>query len=179
MKVMFLDRDGVINEDTGHLYKVSDWIFTDNCLDALKTIVRKGFQIVIITNQAGIAKGYYSVEDYEALTDWYVGVLKKHNISVLDVFYCPHHPQGEVKQFAKECMCRKPNPGMIEQALEKYEIDLEDSVLIGDKVSDVEAGFKAGVNNLVLLDSRYLLDERAVSFDVSHFSSLYDFSLTL
>jgi D-glycero-D-manno-heptose 1,7-bisphosphate phosphatase len=179
MKVMFLDRDGVVNEDTGYPYKISDWQFTVNCIEALKTIVDKGYQIVIITNQAGIAKGYYSIKDYETLTKWYVEVLKKENIPVLDVFYCPHHPEGIVEPLTKECKCRKPNTGMIEQALEKYEIDLENSILVGDRISDVQAGFNAGIKNLVLLNSKYLSDNEPTYFEVSAFTNLYDFSLTL
>ena len=176
---MFLDRDGVINEDTGHLYKICDWIFTTNCLKALKAIVEKGYQLIIITNQAGIAKGYFTVEDYERLTDWYIDVLKAHEIPILDVFYCPHHPQGKVVQFTQQCKCRKPQPGMIKRGLDKYEIDMDNSVLVGDKASDVQAGFGAGLKKLVLLDSKYSFDEDMISIDVSRYSSLYDFSLSL
>jgi D-glycero-D-manno-heptose 1,7-bisphosphate phosphatase len=168
-----------LNEDTGYLYNISDWTFTHNCIDALKTIVDKGYQIVIITNQSGIAKGYYSINDYETLTKWYVGVLRKENIPVLDVFYCPHHPEGIVEQLRKECKCRKPNTGMIEKTLEKYDIDLEESILVGDKVSDVQAGFNAGIKHLVLLDSKYISAENHEKIDVSNFKNLYDFSLTL
>ena len=108
--------------------------------------------MIIITNQAGIARGYYSVKDYEILTAWYIEELSKEKIPVLDIFYCPHHPEGVVKELAKVCKCRKPKTGMIEQALNKYNINLEESILVGDRVSDVQAGFDARNRKLSFID---------------------------
>lgn len=179
MKVIFLDRDGVLNEDTGYLYKISDWKFTVNCIKALKQIVSKGYQIIIITNQSGIARGYYSQSDYSTLTQWYVDTLQKESIPVLDVFHCPHHPEGSIKSLSITCQCRKPEIGMIQQACEKYEIDLEASILVGDRESDVEAGFNAGIKTLVLLNNEQGSSESNLGFEVSTFNNLYQFCLTL
>ncbi|NVJ60870.1 MAG: HAD family hydrolase [Gammaproteobacteria bacterium] len=181
MKVIFLDRDGVINVDTGHLYKIGDWKFTSNCVKALKSFVKKGFEIIVITNQAGIAKGYYSVHDYNVLTDWYVNYLANKDVPILDVFYCPHHPEGNIDEFSVSCNCRKPKPGLIESAFVKYDIDIANSFLVGDKISDIRAGSEAGLENLVLLDSEYFSEEESSALKEKHlrFKNLYDFSLNL
>jgi D-glycero-D-manno-heptose 1,7-bisphosphate phosphatase len=150
-KVLFLDRDGVINVDKGYVYKIEDIEFIDGIFDLCKTYQDKGYEIIIITNQAGIARGYYTEEDFIKLMDWMKKKFEKRGINILDVFYCPHHPD-----FTGECSCRKPKPGMILEAAKKYNIDLKSSVLIGDKISDIEAGKRAGISKLYLLNSKYV-----------------------
>tara|TARA_B100000795_G_C22800203_1_gene441461 strand:- start:2719 stop:3237 length:519 start_codon:yes stop_codon:yes gene_type:complete len=153
MKVIFLDRDGVINKDTGYLYKISDFQFLDGIFDACKHFNKIGYKIIIITNQSGIQRGYFSTNDFEILTIWIIEQFKKKNISILDVFFCPHGPSSK-------CDCRKPKPGLLLEAQNRYDIDLKNSWMIGDKEEDIEAANNAGVHNTLLIKSRYISYEK-------------------
>ena len=146
IKVAFLDRDGVINKEINYLYKIEDFEYTENCIEGLKKIRELGYEIIIVTNQAGIARGYYSVEDYEILTDWYLNDLAKKGIKILDVKFCPHHPKGAVQKYAILCDCRKPNVGMLKSIFEEINIDFANSILIGDKITDIQMGQSMGLN---------------------------------
>jgi D-glycero-D-manno-heptose 1,7-bisphosphate phosphatase len=181
MKVIFLDRDGVINIDSGYVHKKEDWIFTYKCLDALKSFIDKGFKLIIVTNQAGIAKGLYSVEDYNALTKWYLNIFKENGIPVLSVLDCPHHPQGIVVKYKKDCNCRKPKPGLIKNAVSKFKIDIQKSILVGDKISDIIAGTRGGMKNLVIVDSGYFTKKDLFKLEIvpAFYKNLYEFSSKL
>ncbi len=144
-KALFLDRDGVINVDKVHVYKIEDFEFTTGIFELAKRYQDEGFLIFVITNQAGIAKGLYTEEQFLKLTDWMVERFAEKGITITKVYYCPHHPDHD-----GECSCRKPNPGMILQAIEEYDIDPVMSVLIGDRESDVEAGKLAGIGSNLL-----------------------------
>jgi D-glycero-D-manno-heptose 1,7-bisphosphate phosphatase len=146
MKVAFLDRDGVINKEVNYLHKIEDFKYTENCIAGLKKLRELDYEIIIITNQAGIARGFYNVADYQKLTDWYLEDLSSKGIKILDVFYCPHHPKGTIAEYAKVCDCRKPKPGMFIDASNKYKIDFASSIMIGDKISDVEAAISFGLS---------------------------------
>lgn len=157
MKVAFLDRDGVINKEINYLSKIADFEYTENCIQGLKTLSSLGYRIIIVTNQAGIAKGYFNEKDYFILTNWYLNDLKLSEVEVLDVFYCPHHSDGVHELYSTDCNCRKPKPGLLAKAISKYDIDLKHSIMVGDKVSDVEAGLAAGVNSVYLVESGHEL----------------------
>lgn len=148
-KTIFLDRDGVINIDKHYLYKVEDFEFTDKLFETCRYFQSLDYQIIVITNQSGIARGYFSQADFEKLTNWMIKEFKKNDIDILDVFHCPHGPDDN-------CLCRKPKPGMIEDACNKYNIDLNNSWMIGDKVSDMEVALNAGVNNSILITGEYI-----------------------
>jgi len=163
MKVAFLDRDGVINKEVNYLHKIEDFEFTENCIDGLKLLREKGYEIVIVTNQAGIARGYYNEKDYLHLTQWYLNELKAEGISILDVLFCPHHPEGVVPELSVVCECRKPNNGMLEKAIKDYSIDRNSSLLIGDKESDILAGKKAKLNRCYLVRSGHPV--RNINYD--------------
>ena len=175
MKIAFLDRDGVINKEVNYLHKIEDYEYTYNCKTALKKILNAGFEIIIITNQAGIAKGIFTVKDYEKLTNYYRNDLLKDGIKILDILFCPHHPSGSIKKYTKDCNFRKPNPGMIKNILKKYFIDLNKSILIGDKISDIEAGMNAGIKNLYLVESGHKIEPKD-KYRYKTFKNLYDFS---
>ncbi|OON35651.1 D,D-heptose 1,7-bisphosphate phosphatase [Izhakiella australiensis] len=159
MKVAFLDRDGVINNEIDYLFKIEDFSFTSNCIKGLQRIIAKGYEIVVVTNQAGIARGYYTVSQYYELTAWYRAELRRYGINLLDVFYCPHHPNGVVPEYSIDCVCRKPNAGMLEAAASKYQIDKDQSFLVGDKVSDLEAGINFGLNKVYLVETGHQISE--------------------
>ena len=175
----FVDRDGVINKEKNYLYKISEFEFTDHCIDALCNIVDAGYRIIVVTNQSGIGRGYYTETDYHKLTDWYVNKLKAHKVNITDVFFCPHYPSSRLAQYRKHCDCRKPKPGMILQAAEKYDINLATSVLIGDKLTDIQAGEAAGVGTNILVGGQIDLASVSAAMDIPYYENLYQWSLTL
>ena len=139
-KALFLDRDGTLNVEKNYVYKVEDFEFTDGIIELIKAYQKDGFLIFVITNQAGIARGYYTEQDYQVLTEWMTGMLKSYGIKITKVYHCPHHPEVTGK-----CECRKPSPGMILDAINEFNINPSKSVLIGDKKSDILAGENAGI----------------------------------
>ncbi|MFZ6864751.1 D-glycero-beta-D-manno-heptose 1,7-bisphosphate 7-phosphatase [Undibacterium sp. Ji67W] len=145
-----MDRDGVINKEVSYCHKQEDFEFIDGVFPALRKFQDLGYLLIIVTNQAGIARGYYTNAQYEALTLWMCNKLTEQGIKIARVYHCPHHPDG-MGTFALECACRKPKPGMLLQAQRDFDINMEKSILIGDKVSDVEAGFAAGVKRCYLV----------------------------
>ncbi len=125
-KGLFLDRDGVINEDYGYVYRIKDFKFKDGIFELLKLF--KNYEIFIVTNQSGIARGFYDEEDFYKLMGWVKNEFKKRGIDILDVAFCPHHPD-----FTGVCSCRKPEPKMILDLAKKHQINLSNSIMIGDK----------------------------------------------
>ena len=150
-KALFLDRDGVINFDKGYVYKIDDFEFIHGIFKVCRHYMSLGFVIVVVTNQAGIATKYYTELDFHKLDLWMVSQFQKHNVDILQTYFCPHHPN-----FTGMCKCRKPEPGMILTAAKELNIDLSRSVLIGDKNSDIEAGIRAGIAKNLLVRSNSL-----------------------
>lgn len=155
-KAIFLDRDGTINVEKHYLYKVEDFEFLPGVVEALKQLQRDGYMLIIITNQSGIARGYYTEADFQKLNDWMVTTLKEQGVMIAGVYYCPHLPDAEVEAYRKECSCRKPKLGMYQQAILDYNIQLSKSYAIGDKIRDcaickdtVCRGFLIGQNEKV------------------------------
>lgn len=148
-KIIYLDRDGVINKDPGYIYKTEDFRFIDGVFEACHWFLKSGFEIIVITNQSGIGRGYYSLQDYEALTSHMLDQFNQKGINILKVYFCPHAPDDN-------CSCRKPETGMIEQSLADFEIDLEKSWLIGDKISDMECAQNANIPNRILIGNNPL-----------------------
>jgi len=150
-KALFLDRDGVINKEINYLFKIEDVEFVPGIFDLCRYFTAKDFLIIVITNQAGIARGYYTNDDFQNLTDWMKNEFGKNGIKLEHVYHCPHHPQ-----FSGDCDCRKPKPGMILDAQKKFNLDLKHSVLIGDEISDIESGRSAGVGSNILIKRNIL-----------------------
>jgi len=173
MKVAFLDRDGVINKEIDHLYKVSDFEYTYRCKDALKLLINDGFSIIVITNQAGIGKGLYTEKEYQELTDFYTSDLLRDDIRLLEVIHCPHHEFSVIERYCKKCDCRKPLPGMILEPAKRYNIDFKNSILVGDKISDMQAGQAAGIANSYLVQSGHKI-EKADFQNYEVFLNLYE-----
>ena len=153
-KALFLDRDGVINKEKNYLYKIEDFEFIDGVFETCKYFQDKGYLIVVITNQAGIARGKYTENDFEKLTLWMLNEFQKNGIIISKVYHCPHHPD-----FNDKCLCRKPNPGMILEAQKEFDINLKQSILVGDKNSDIEAGINAGIRNNFLISTGHIIDD--------------------
>lgn len=147
---LFLDRDGVINVDHGYVHRVSDFEFVDGIFELARSARALGFKIVVITNQAGIARGYYSEADFHQLSDWMCGQFLERNAPIARVYFSPYHPIEGLGIYKKDDFSRKPHPGMILRAQQELALDLKKSLLIGDKASDLEAGVAAGVGCNIL-----------------------------
>lgn len=152
-KALFLDRDGVINIEKNYVHRIGDFEFMEGIFELLSFAQSKNYLLIVITNQAGIARGYYSEDDFRLLNNWMVEQFKEKGINIDRVYYCPFHPTHGTGNYKKDSNFRKPAPGMILQASEELEIDLSRSVLVGDKESDIEAGIKAGIPKNILLKS--------------------------
>lgn len=152
-KAIFLDRDGVINKEKDYLYKVQEFEFIDGAFEAIKYFVLQGYIVIVITNQSGIGRGYYSETEFQDVTMFMKNAIKKNGGKITEVYHCPHIPEDN-------CSCRKPNTGMINKAVEMHCIDLKSSWLIGDKESDIEAGWRSGIENTILVRSGHSIDSK-------------------
>lgn len=142
-KAAFFDRDGTINVEKNYLYKIEDFEFIDGIPELIKKYNDDGFIVIVITNQAGIARGYYTKEDMNNLHEYINNELSKIGAHIDAFYFCPHHPD-----FTGECNCRKPKTGMIEKAIKDWNIDVKQSILYGDKPWDIEAGEKCGIRSI-------------------------------
>lgn len=154
VKALFLDRDGVINVEKEYLYKIEDFEFIDGVFDLCMYYQNLGFIIVIVTNQSGIARKYYTEEDFKVLTTFMVNKFLSQGIKISHVYYCPHH-----ESISGKCECRKPLPGMLFDAKKDFDVDLEHSIIIGDKERDIEAGLNAGLKESYLFDESLSVKE--------------------
>lgn len=137
-KAVFLDRDGTINVDKNYLYQKEEFEFLPGAIEGMKKLQEAGYLLIIITNQSGIARGYYTKRQYEALEEWMLLQLEISGVHIAGVYYCPHLENAPVKEFAVACDCRKPKLGLFEKAIVENGIDVEHSVAIGDKMRDLE-----------------------------------------
>ncbi|MBB6056464.1 D-glycero-beta-D-manno-heptose 1,7-bisphosphate 7-phosphatase [Tolumonas osonensis] len=148
---VFLDRDGVINQDTGYVSCIDDFHFIDGAIEALQLLKKKGYSLVVVTNQSGIARGYYSEEQFMQLTEWMDWSLADRDVDLDGIYYCPHHPTAGEAPYRQECNCRKPAPGMLLDAARELDIDLAASYMVGDKAADMQAARAAGVGHKILV----------------------------
>lgn len=135
-KVIFLDRDGTINVEKHYLYKKDDFEFLPRVFDGLKLLQNMKFKLIIITNQSGIARGYYTEDDYRQLSDWMLAQLTLQGIIIDALYYCPHHPEAKILKYRIDCDCRKPKLGLYELASKDFDVDFSKSFAIGDKIRD-------------------------------------------
>ena len=142
---VFLDRDGVINVDSGYVGDWDSFVFLPGVIEAMRALCDAGYALVIVTNQSGIGRGFYTEEDFRVLTERMCNELSRHGVSIAGVYFCPHLPEAALPQYRKTCDCRKPKPGLIHRALEELDIDLTRSVMVGDKNSDMQAALAAGI----------------------------------
>lgn len=146
---LFLDRDGVINVDHGYVYAPEEFHFIEGIFDLVVAANRAGYLVVVVTNQAGIGRGYYSEAQFHDLTHWMKCRFSEHGAQIDGVYFCPYHAEHGIGEYRRESEFRKPAPGMLLQAQSELGIDLEQSILIGDKLSDMAAGRAAGVGTLL------------------------------
>jgi D-glycero-D-manno-heptose 1,7-bisphosphate phosphatase len=149
-KAIFLDRDGTINEEKDYLHRIEDFAFIPGAPEAIRRLKGAGFLVMVVTNQSGVARGYFSREDVDRLHQHIQRELAKIGTAI-DAFYlCPHHPEKGLGEFKVDCDCRKGRPGMLLQAAAEHGIDLAASWMIGDKRADLEAGRAAGCQSLLV-----------------------------
>lgn len=173
-KAAFLDRDGVINKDKAYVHRWEDFEFVPGAIEGMQMLQDAGYSLVIVTNQSGLARGYYTEAEYLALTEALHQHLEVHGVKLDGVYHCPHHPKGTVHALAVDCDCRKPAPGMLVQAARELGLSLPDSLLIGDKPSDIEAARSAGLRHAYSVDSDNA--EASADFTIAdaHFANLLD-----
>jgi len=152
-----LDRDGVINHEIGYLHKIKDCVFIDGVFDSLKELSFHGYEFIIISNQSGIGRGFYTLEDFKILNSWMLSKFSDQKITILETFYCPHTPSDN-------CLCRKPNAKMFKDAQRKYNVKLSESWSIGDKLTDIEASIRAGIRNNILVRSGHKIPDKTSRF---------------
>jgi len=150
-RAVFLDRDGTINEEVEYLSKVADFRFIPGVPEALRRLKDAGYLLVVVTNQSGIGRGYYDEAALASIHAHMHAELAVSGASIDACYFCPHHPEHAVGDYRLDCACRKPLPGMLEQAASDLDIDLAASFMIGDKLADVEAGINAGCTPLLVL----------------------------
>jgi D-glycero-D-manno-heptose 1,7-bisphosphate phosphatase len=169
---VFLDRDGVINVDHGYVSRPEQFEFIDGIFEACQHFSALGYTLIVVTNQSGIGRGYYSEADFHRLTDWMVQRFADRGVTIAGVYWCPHHPVNAKGAYQRECDCRKPAPGMILQAAQEHDIDLASSLMLGDKVSDMQAASVAGIRRKILVLSGQSISEANRTFADEVWSSL-------
>ncbi len=146
-RALFLDRDGVINVDKSYLYKIEDFELVEGIVDLIRFYQNQGYLPIVVTNQSGIGRGYYTQEEYMKLTEYMVCLFAKEGVRIEAIYHCPHIPEDR-------CSCRKPRIGMFSAAQKAHQIDMKNSVMIGDKESDMEAAYRAKVSERILLNAK-------------------------
>lgn len=135
-KVVFLDRDGTINVEKHYLHKIEDFEFLPNAIEGLRLLRDAGYLLVIVTNQSGIGRGYYTEKDFHLLNNWMLEALRCQGVEISKVYFCPHLPDAWVEEYRVDCGCRKPKLGMYQQAIADLDIDVNLSFAVGDKIRD-------------------------------------------
>jgi D-glycero-D-manno-heptose 1,7-bisphosphate phosphatase len=153
----FIDRDGVIVEERGYVYRLEDYAPVPGSVAALRALQRSGFRLIVVTNQSGIARGLYTEAEYQAFTAHMQAQLLAEGVRLDAIEHCPHLPEASVARYRLDCDCRKPRPAMLQRAAARFQIDMAASILVGDRVSDVEAGRAAGVRRCYLVRSGHAL----------------------
>lgn len=158
-KAIFLDRDGTLNVEKNYLYKTEDFEFIPGMPEAIKMWNNSGYLVIVITNQAGVARGYYKEEDVYKLHQYINQRLKEIGAHIDAFYYCPHHPVYGIGKYKIDCNCRKPKTGMLEKAISDFNIDVKQSYLFGDKASDIKVGEAMKIKSYIVNGKSFCRDE--------------------
>jgi D-glycero-D-manno-heptose 1,7-bisphosphate phosphatase len=150
-RALFLDRDGVVNEEVGYLHRADEVRFVDGIFSLCRTAMGLGYKLIVVTNQAGIARGYYSEADFHLLMEWMRDALRAEGVELDAVYHCPFHPEHGVGQYKREHEDRKPGTGMLRRGAVELGVSLAESVMVGDRCSDVGAANAAGLRQVFLM----------------------------
>ncbi len=150
-RALFLDRDGVVNVDVGYLHTRTECTFMPGIFELVRRARELDYMVIVVTNQAGIARGYYSEQTFIDFMAWMGAEFEARSAPLTQVYHCPHHPDAGETLYRMTCACRKPSPGMLLRAAKEWEIDLAASIMVGDSPTDIEAAQAAGVSRRVLL----------------------------
>ncbi len=150
-RALFLDRDGVVNVEVGYLHRIEEVRFVDGIFSLCRTAASLGYRLIVVTNQAGIARGFYTEADFHALMDFMRSALRSEGIELDAVYFCPFHPEHGVGEYKREHEDRKPGPGMLRRGARDFGINLSESILIGDRCSDIAAANSAGLRQAFLI----------------------------
>ena len=148
-KAIFFDRDGTLNVDVDYLYDPADFVWMEGAIEAIRWANEHGYLVIVVTNQSGIARGYYDEAAVHRLHDWMNAELARQGARIDAFYYCPHHPAGRVPAYTRVCDCRKPAPGMLLRAIAEHDVDPAASLMIGDALRDITAAEKAGVRGVL------------------------------
>lgn len=149
-KAIFLDRDGTINIEKNYLYKIEDFEFEEGALEAIKIFTELGYEIIVVTNQSGIARGYFSEDDLKKLNNYMIKKIEEYGGRITATYFCPHYEKEGIGEYKTKCSCRKPQSGMLLNGIEKYKINKKISYMVGDKISDIKAGLNIGVPSILV-----------------------------
>ncbi len=163
-KAAFIDRDGVINEEKNYVHLIEEFVLLPGVVEGLSLLQNAGYKLIVVTNQAGIARGYYKISDMERLHDYLIKLLEQQGVILEKIYHCSHHPEAKVKKLAINCECRKPAIGMLKRAEMDFNLDLKSSVIVGDKLSDVLAGKNAGLRRSVIVETGHKVPDDAHKF---------------
>jgi D,D-heptose 1,7-bisphosphate phosphatase len=178
-KTIFLDRDGTINIEKEYLYKIEDFEFEAGVLDALKIFKELKYQVLVVTNQSGIARGYYDEISLKKLNDYMMEIIEKNGGKVEHCYYCPHHSEKGIGSYKVQCTCRKPLPGLLLNGIEDYNVNISKSFMIGDKISDIGAGINAGIQPILVRTGYGIKTISENHIEIPIYENLLEFALEL
>jgi D,D-heptose 1,7-bisphosphate phosphatase len=178
-KCVFLDRDGNINVEKDYLHKVEEFEFIDGAKEAIKIFNDLGYLVVVVTNQSGVARGYYDEGSVRVLHAYLREEVEKIGGHIDGFYYCPHHPGKGLGGYKMDCNCRKPEPGMFLDAQKDLNIDFSDSIMVGDKISDIKAGKNLGMRSILVKTGHGLEEEKKLKFSCEIHETLYGFAKQL
>lgn len=158
---LFLDRDGIINEDRGYVHRREDFVWVDGIFELVAAATRQGLALVVVTNQSGIGRGLYAEADFHALMRWVAAEFAARGTPLARIEFCPDHPTESIGPYRRETDRRKPGPGMLRDAAAALGLDLAGSIMVGDALRDVEAGHRAGLGTCVLVTAEAALAAKA------------------